>query len=56
MKLINLIPLLLLILMLLCFIDRQTVNCIINNGNILTDGKWRCYYEAGRRICYRNEL
>ena len=43
-------------LMLLCFIDRQTVNCIINNGNILTDGKWRCYYEVGRRICYRNEL
>ena len=26
----------------LIFID-QVANCIINNGNTLTDGKWRCY-------------
>ena len=42
----------LLMLCLIC-ID-QAVNCIVNNGNILTDGKWRCYYKMGRRICYRN--
>ena len=40
----------------LIFID-QVANCIVNNGNILTDGKWRCYNEMGQRICYRyNEL
>ena len=26
---------------------------IVNNGNILTDGKWRCYYETGKRQCRR---
>ena len=36
----------------LIFMDQQA-NCIINNGNILTDGEWRCYNEMGRRICYR---
>ena len=40
----------------LIFID-QVANCIVSNGNILTDCKWRCYNEMGRRICYRyNEL
>ena len=40
----------------LIFID-QVANCIVSNGNILTDGKWRCYYKMGQRICYRyNEL
>ena len=40
----------------LIFID-QVANCIVNNGNILTDGKWRCYNEMGLIICYRyNEL
>ena len=40
----------------LIFID-QVANFIVNNGNILTDGKWRCYKEMGQRICYRyNEL
>ena len=43
----------LLLMLYLIFID-QAVNCIVNNGNILTDGKWRCYNEMGRRICYRN--
>ena len=43
----------LLLMLYLIFID-QAVNCIVNNGNILTDGKWRCYNKMGRRICYRN--
>ena len=43
----------LLLMLYLIFID-QAVNCIVNNGNILTDGKWRCYNAMGRRICYRN--
>ena len=42
-----------LLMLYLIFID-QAVNCIVNNGNILTDGKWRCYNEMGQRICYRN--
>ena len=28
-------------------------DCIVNNGNILTDGNWRCYYEMGKRYCRR---
>ena len=28
-------------------------NSIVNNGNILTDSKWRCYYETGKRQCRR---
>ena len=43
----------LLLMLYLIFID-LAVNCIFNNGNILTDGKWRCYNEMGHRICYRN--
>ena len=43
----------LLLMLYLIFID-QAVNCIVNNGNILTDGKWRCYNKIGRRIFYRN--
>ena len=40
----------------LIFID-QLANCIANNGNILTDGKWTCYNEMGQRVCYGyNEL
>ena len=30
-------------------------DCLVNNGNILTNGRWRCYHEMGQRICYRNE-
>ena len=33
------------------FIDQ--VSGIVNNANILTDGRWRCYNEMGQRICYR---
>ena len=33
------------------FVDQ--VSCIINNRNILTDRRWRCYYVMGQRICYR---
>ena len=29
------------------------VSRIINNANILTDGRWRCYNEMGQRICFR---
>ena len=29
-------------------------DCIVNNGNILTDSKCRCYYEMGKRYCRRN--
>ena len=42
----------------LIFID-QAVNCIVDNanGNILTNGKWRCYNDDNLRIHYRyNEL
>ena len=27
--------------------------CIVNNRNILTDGRWTCYREMGQRICYK---
>ena len=33
------------------FIDQ--VSRIINNTNILTDGRWRYYNEMSQRICYR---
>ena len=38
----------------LIFID-QVVNCIVDNanGNILTNGKWRCYNDNNHRIHYR---
>ena len=26
---------------------------IVNNGNILTDGKWKCYYRASEKVCYK---
>ena len=28
-------------------------DCIVNNGNILTNGRWRCYHEMGQKICYK---
>ena len=43
----------LLLMLYLIFID-QVVNCIANNGNILTNGKWTCYNEMGCRICNSN--
>ena len=33
------------------FIDQ--VSRIINNTNIHTNGRWRCYNEMSQRICYR---
>ena len=43
------------IIILFILVDRiLNSDCIVNNGNILTDGKWRCYYEMGRRICRRS--
>ena len=29
------------------------VDCIVNNGNILTDGRSKCYYQFDKRICSR---
>ena len=29
------------------------VDCIVNNGNILTDGRWKCYYQFDKRVCWR---
>ena len=37
----------------LCNLFIDQVSCIINNRNILTNGRWRCYNEMGQRICYR---
>ena len=45
------------IIVFLILLDRiLDSDCIVNNGNILTDGRWRCYYEMGQRICRRNAL
>ena len=45
------------IIVFLILLDRiLNSGCIVNNGNILTDGRWRCYYEMGQRICCRNAL
>ena len=44
-----------LIILFFILLDRiLNSDCIVNNGNILTDGKWRCYYEMGKRYCRRN--
>ena len=46
-----------LVFMLYLIFINQLANCIVNNENILTDGKWRCYSEMDQRVCYRyNEL
>ena len=29
------------------------VDGIVNNGNILTDGRWKCHYHLDKRICWR---
>ena len=43
------------IIILFILVDRiLNSDCIVNNGNILTNGKWRCYYKMGRRICRRS--
>ena len=43
------------IFLFLILLDRVvTSDCIVNNGNILTNGRWRCYHEMGQRISYRN--
>ena len=33
----------------------QILNCyqIVNNGNILSDGRWKCQYKNGERFCYK---
>ena len=33
----------------------QVLHCyqIVNNGNILTDGKWKCYYKNSEKFCYK---
>ena len=40
-----------LLLILDCFVS--DVDCIVNNGNILTDGRWKCHYHLQKRICWR---
>ena len=42
-----------LILIIIIIIIIEEVCPIINNGNILGDGKWRCYNEGDRKICYQ---
>ena len=37
----------------LCALFIDQVSHIVNNANILTNGRWRCYNEMGQRICYR---
>ena len=37
----------------LCVLFIDQVSCIINDENILTEGRWRCYNKMGQRICYR---
>ena len=37
----------------LCALFIDQVSHIINNTNILTDGRWRCYKEMSQMICYR---
>lgn len=55
------------ILVLFILVDRiLNSECIINNGNILTDGRWKCYYQYGKRyyrrlikistIFYKNDI
>ena len=43
------------IFVLLLILDRivSDVDCIVNNGNILTDRRWRCHYQSQERICWR---
>ena len=43
------------ILVFLIILDRivSDVHSIVNNGNILTDGRWRCHYQSEKRICWR---
>ena len=42
-------------LILLLILERITsdVLCIVNNGNILTDGRWKCHYQSDKRVCWR---
>ena len=42
-----------LILIIIIIIILEEVNGIVNNGNILGDGRWRCYTEGSRKICYQ---
>ena len=43
------------ILILLLILDQIVlqVECIVNNGNILTDGRWKCYGHANKRVCWK---
>ena len=42
-----------LILIIIIIIITEEVNGIVNNGNILGGGRWRCYNEGNRKICYQ---
>ena len=43
------------ILVFLLILERivSEVDCIVNNGNILTDGRWKCYHHSNKRVCWR---
>ena len=42
------------IIVLFILLDRiLNTQSIVNNGNILTDGKWKCYREMGKKQCRR---
>ena len=41
------------VIILLILVYLVLVNGIVNNGNILTDGKWKCYYELQKKVCIR---
>ena len=42
-----------LILIIIIIIILEEVYAIVNNGNMLGDGRWRCYNEGNRKICYQ---
>ena len=43
------------LIFLLLLLERITSGglCIVNNGNILTDGRWKCHYQQDKRMCWR---
>ena len=43
------------IFVVILFLERAVsdIECIVNNGNILTDRKWKCYNQFDKRVCWR---
>ena len=44
------------IIFLILIILYQILNSyqIVNNGNILTGGRWKCYYRGSEKVCYKS--